>query len=131
LKFHFIVKSDDCGLEEAVIPVPRNGKATNASIEYKLISSRPYEFTQEEVQFKTYVIKNNLENSSSLKELREQFFNKSRACFRASPLVKSYGWGIHYNGEGLVAIYDSSSKEYQQFLSDENVKVLKGMRSKR
>ncbi|OCA87617.1 hypothetical protein A8F94_07090 [Bacillus sp. FJAT-27225] len=127
----FIVKSEDCELKEAVIPGPRNGKPTIASIEYEIISSSPYQFSQEDVQFQTYAAKNQLQDSPNLEELREQFFAKSRACFRASPLVKKYGWGIHYNEDGLIALYNSGSDEYQTFLRDGIVKILKGMRSKR
>jgi beta-xylosidase len=130
----FILVSEDSPVERAVIPQPKKGKPTIASIEYDLISRHPYEFTQDEVQFQTYLIKHAMEterDSDKLQELREQFFAKSRACFRASPLVKQYGWGIHYNEEGKVALYGVNTDEYNRLRDSEQVTKLKGMRSKR
>lgn len=126
----FITISEDSTIISAIVPIPRNEKPTIASIEYDLIKNNPYRYTQEDVQFKTYLVKNQIE-SNNIDELREQFFTKPRACFRASPLVKKYGWGIHYDAEGKISIYDVKSEPYNQFLKLENLTILKGIRSKR
>lgn len=126
----FIIVSEDSPVEHAVVPLPRNEKPTIASIEYDLIHQNPYEYTQEEVQFLTYLVKNPME-STMLEETRERFLAKPKPCFRASPLVKKFGWGIHYNDEGKISIYDVDSENYQQFLHLEEITILKGMRSKR
>ncbi|MEK4013737.1 DUF6157 family protein [Peribacillus sp. FSL M8-0224] len=125
-----ITISEDSKVSSAKVPVIKNGKLTIAYIEHDLINNNPYKFTQEDVQFKTYLIKNQLEAENAA-ELREQFFSKSKACFRASPLVKNYGWGIHYNNQGKVAIYDVNSEMYNQLLKQDDITKLKGMRSKR
>src|SRR4051812_23956075 len=119
----FIIKAEDCKLDNSVIPSERNGEPTVASIEYALISSNPYAYTQEDVQFLTYLIKNQLEETNDTEAHREQFFAKPKPCFRASPLVKTYGWGIHYNDEGRIAVYDCSAEAYQQFLSSCSEKI--------
>lgn len=126
----FITVSEDSIATSAIIPVPRREKPTIASIEYDLMKNNPYKYVQADVQFKTHLIKNQIE-SDNTDELREQFFTKSKACFRASPLVKKYGWGIHYDGEGKVAIFNVNSETYNEFLNMDNINVLKGMRSKR
>lgn len=125
----FIKISEDSDVNSAIIPLLRNNKPTIASIEYDLISNNPYKYTQEDVQFQTYLIKNQI-NSDQL-DCREHFIQKPKACFRASPLVKKYGWGIHYDDEGKLAIYDVNSEGYEQFLNSDNITLLKGMRSKR
>lgn len=125
-----ITISEDSKVTSAKVPVIRNEKPTIAYIEHDLINNNPYKFTQEDVQFKTYLIKNQMEAENAA-ELREQFFSKSKACFRASPLVKNYGWGIHYNNQGKIAIYDVNSEMYNQLLKQEDITKLKGMRSKR
>lgn len=125
-----ITISDDSKVSSAKVPVIKNGKTTIAYIEHDLINNNPYKFTQEDVQFKTYLIKNQMEAENAA-ELREQFFSKSKACFRASPLVKNYGWGIHYNNQGKIAIYDVNSEKYNQLLKQDDITKLKGMRSKR
>lgn len=124
-----ITISEDSKVTSAKVPVIRNEKPTIAYIEHDLINNNPYKFTQEDVQFKTYLIKNQMEAENAA-ELREQFFSKSKACFRASPLV-NYGWGIHYNNQGKVAIYDVNSEMYNQLLKQDDITKLKGMRSKR
>ncbi|MFS0762283.1 DUF6157 family protein [Peribacillus phoenicis] len=125
-----ITISDDSKVSSAKVPVIKNGKTTIAYIEHDLINNNPYKFTQEDVQFKTYLIKNQMEAENAA-EFREQFFSKSKACFRASPLVKNYGWGIHYNNQGKIAIYDVNSEKYNQLLKQADITKLKGMRSKR
>jgi hypothetical protein len=70
-------------------------------------------------------------DSSNLDELREQFFSKPKACFRASPLVKKFGGGIHYDSQGKIAIYDVNSETYNKLLNSNNITLVKGMRSKR
>ncbi|WP_409271164.1 DUF6157 family protein [Neobacillus sp. SCS-31] len=126
----FITVSEDCKATEAMEPSVKNNKQTVASIEYHLIKNNPYRFTQDDVQFETH-IKRNHSGSTELDGLREQFFAKPKACFRASPLVKTYGWGIHYDNDGKVAIYGIDSPEYKDFLHSDSVKVIKGIRSKR
>ncbi|CAN7629486.1 DUF6157 family protein [Peribacillus frigoritolerans] len=125
-----ITISEDSKVSSAQVPVIKNEKPTIAYIEHDLINNNPYKFTQEDVQFKTYLIKNQMEAENAA-ELREQFFSKSKACFRASPLVKNYGWGIHYNNQGKIAIYDVNSEMYNQLLKQDDITKLKGMRSKR
>ncbi|WP_318293179.1 DUF6157 family protein [Peribacillus frigoritolerans] len=122
--------SEDSKVSSAKVPVIKNEKPTIAYIEHELINNNPYKFTQEDVQFKTYLIKNQMEAENAA-QLREQFFSKSKACFRASPLVKNYGWGIHYNNQGKIAIYDVNSEMYNQLLKQDDITKLKGMRSKR
>ncbi|TQR19410.1 DUF6157 family protein [Psychrobacillus vulpis] len=126
----FIIISEDSTATSAIVPVPKNDKPTIASIEHDLIFNNPYVYTQEDVQFQTYLTKKNIE-SNELEELRNEFFSKPKACFRASPLVKKYGWGIHYDETGKIAIYDVKNKSYHQFLQVDNITILKGMRSKR
>ncbi|MEK4066495.1 DUF6157 family protein [Peribacillus sp. FSL R5-0717] len=125
-----ITISEDSKVSSAKVPVIRNEKPTIAYIEHDLINNNPYKFTQEDVKFKTYLIKNQMEAENAA-ELREQFFSKSKACFRASPLVKNYGWGIHYNNQGKIAIYDVNSEMYNLLLKQDDITKLKGMRSKR
>ncbi|HBJ01015.1 MAG TPA: hypothetical protein DDY89_09465 [Lysinibacillus sp.] len=126
----FIKISEDSEVTSAVTPLPRNNKPTIASIEFDLIRHNPYKYTEEDVQFQTYLIKNQIE-SNSLDEIRKQSFQNSKACFRASPLVKRYGWGIHYDDEGKLALYDVNSEGYERFLHSDQITLLNGMRSKR
>ncbi|WP_047981867.1 DUF6157 family protein [Ornithinibacillus contaminans] len=126
----FITASEDSTATSAIIPQPRNEKPTIASIEYNLIKHNPYTYTQDDVQFRTYIEKYQI-TTDNLAALREEIFSKPKACFRASPLVKKYGWGIHYDESGKLALYEIDGEAYQSFLENEQITKLKGMRSKR
>ena len=86
---------------------------------FVLIAQQPYSF--EAVDF----IKEDYPKE------REQFFSKGQPCLRASPLTKSYGFGVHSNKEGKVAIYGMETEEYQEFISDKEIIKTKAMRSSR
>lgn len=64
-------------------------------------------------------------------QARAQFFSKGQACLRASPLTKTYGFGIHSNAEGKVALYGMETAAYEKLWADPNVKKVKAMRSSR
>ena len=70
-------------------------------------------------------------NKQDLKEEQQKFFSKGQACFRASPLTKKYGWGVHNDENGKVAIYGAETQEYKNFIADEAIKKVKAMKSKR
>ena len=51
---------------------------------------------------------------------------------RASPLPKKYGWGVHHDRAGRIALYGVESEEYRRFASGAGgVKVVMALRSKR
>ena len=125
----FIEVAEDCPVQSAEIPPQKGESKTVANFQFEMIAEKPYQFTSDEVIFKGYVFKNNL--TSNLEQEREIFFSKGQACLRASPLPKRYGWGVHHNQEGKVAIFPMESEEYQAFMQDPGVKKYKAMRSKR
>lgn len=52
---------------------------------------------------------------------------------RASALGKKYGWGVHYDAHGKMALYGLDSREYEQFTEPrtDGLKLLLAMRSRR
>ncbi|WP_344308138.1 DUF6157 family protein [Brevibacterium samyangense] len=58
-------------------------------------------------------------------------FARGQPCLRSSPLAKRYGWGFHYDAEGRVALVPVGSPEYEAFVTDDSLTVVKAMRSKR
>lgn len=123
----FIEVADDCKAGCAEIPPLKNGEPTAANIQFELLSRNPYKFTSDEVLFKVFAVKNDI-IESELFEARQQFFSKGQACFRASPLTKRYGWGIHYNAEGKMALVALESETYEKFATDKQLKVVKAMK---
>ena len=124
----FIEVAEDTKATEGVVPPIRGVKKTVANYEYELVSKNPYKYTSDDVFFSVYAERNELPNN---KKERETFFSKGRPCFRASPLTKTYGWGVHSNWEGKVAIYGLGSKEYLKHIKDKKTEKKKAMRSKK
>jgi hypothetical protein len=126
----FIEVAEDSPVKAAEIPPKKGDEKTIANIQFEMISNNPYKYTSDDVIFSAYIIKQNLAKENYEKE-RQSFFSKGQACFRSSPLPKRYGWGIHSNAEGKIAIYGAESGEYKKYSEDKNLKHLKAMRSKR
>jgi len=122
--------SDDCPANIGEVPPLKVDKPTIANIQFELISKNPYKFTSDDVLFKAYAIKNDL-TEKEIDESKKLFFSKGQACFRASPLTKRYGWGVHSNSEGKIAIFGVESKEYEKLKSDNSTQTVKAMKTKR
>lgn len=120
--------SDDCKVTTGQIPALKNDKKTIAYRQFELISKNPYRFTSDDVLFQVYADKNDL-TEKEYKTAREQFFSKGQACFRASPLTKQFGWGLHSDSNGKIALYGMETEEYHQFAEDPKIKKVKAMRS--
>ena len=126
----FIEVAEDCPVASAEIPPQKGTDKTVANLQFDLLKSSPYQYTSDEVLFSVYASKNEV-TATELAAEREKFFSKGQACFRASPLTKRYGWGVHANAEGKIALYALESEEYQKLAGDKSLKVVKAMRSKR
>ncbi|CAA9892770.1 conserved hypothetical protein [Candidatus Methylobacter favarea] len=125
----FIEVAEDCPVKVAEVP-PRKGEApTVASMQFELLNGNPYKYTSDDVLFQVHAIRNNIARKNYAR-IREEFFAKGQPCFRSSPLAKRYGWGVHSDAEGRIAIFSIESKEYATLAKDKNFKHLKAMRSK-
>ncbi len=118
----FIAASEDC---RAAGAIPTK-EGSIAAVHYRLLAIEPYRHTQEDVLY--------VSSASARKgepEDRAAFFTKSLACLRCSPLVKNYGWGIHFDAEGRAAAYAGGTDEYHKFSNDASLKQTRGMRSRK
>lgn len=99
-----------------------------------MLAGAPYRFTEREVQFAVDLARlgrSANEVAAERASLVREFFSKSRACFRASPLPKKFGWGMHYDAEGRIALCAVESDEYRRLSDDPSVKQLAAMRTSR
>lgn len=126
----FIEVAEDCPVQEAQIPPIKGDNKSIANLQYEMVFNNPYEHTSDDVLFHCHAVKNEL-NAEELKKARRIYFSKGQACFRASPLTKRYGFGVHHNEVGKMAIYPVESEEYARFASDPKLTHLKAMRSKK
>lgn len=126
----FILIAEDSDVEKGMEPPEKNGQHTIAGLQYNLIHTAPYKFTSDEVLFQVHAIRKCIPKDDWAAE-RKVFFSKAQACFRASPLPKKFGWGIHFNEEGKMALIGKETAEYQALCESKELKILKAMRTKR
>lgn len=124
----FIEVSEDCPVFESEIPKQRGDSKSVALLQFEMIAHNPYRYTSDEVIFNIHALRNDLSVNESNHEI---FFSKGQPCFRASPLSKRYGWGIHFDENGKMALYNLDSPEYQNLKADPDLKHLKAMRNKK
>lgn len=126
----FILVADDCPAGRGEKPPVKGDKRTVANMQFEMVKNNPYKYTSDEVLFQVYADKKDL-TSDEYEAEREKFFSRGQACFRASPLAKRYGWGVHSNKEGKIAIYGRDTEMYQKLANDKGVTVVKAMRTSR
>lgn len=126
----FIAIADDCPVAEGEIPPVKGDKRTVANLQFDMVIKQPYKYTSDDVIFEVYAEKNGI-SAGARKKAREEFFSKGQPCLRASPLTKRYGWGVHNDKNGKIAIYASGTTEYNKLMKDKNLKVVKAMKSAR
>ena len=118
----FIETAEDCPASAGEAP-PYREPETAAQIEYKMLSGHPYLHTSDDVIYAS---------SGKRKGIsREDFFAKGQPCLRSSALTKRYGWGIHSDALGRVAMYGVGTEEYKALSADEGILHLRAMRTKK
>ena len=130
----FIRVAEDCPARSGEEPQPRGGNPTVATLQYAMVAKSPYKYTSDDVVFATSSPGRALDGKATKKArslAREAFFSKGQACMRASPLGKRFGWGVHADSEGRIAIYAVDSKRYQALAGDPKITQVRAMRSKR
>ena len=99
-----------------------------------MLADAPYKYTSDDVVFATSAPGRALAAKATKKErvlAREAFFSRGQACMRASPLGKRFGWGVHADTQGRIAVYAVDSKRYQALAGDPDITQVRAMRSKR
>ena len=122
--------ADDCPATEGQVPQARGGKKTKTVVEYELLVKHPYTYTEEDIAFEVYAVLHDIAKASWPIE-RETFLSKGHPHLRVSPLAKRYGWGIHNNADGKIALIAVESPAYKQLLDDPGTTKIKAFRSSR
>lgn len=126
----FIEVADDCPVSAAQAPPLTRGLKTSAVLQYEMIIAQPYVFSSDDVLFEVFARRQGL-GERERQAARQRFFAKDQACLRASPLPKRYGWGVHHDHEGRVALVAVDSDEYRAMTEDPSLAHLKALRSRR
>jgi hypothetical protein len=126
----FIEIAEDCPVKKGEMPPQKKAKKTVANLQFEMLINSPYQFTSDEVLFTVFAQRKEF-GKEEIEAERIQYFSKGQPCFRTSPLTKRYGWGVHYNAKGKLAIFGAETKEYHGFLLDDTVEKVRAMKSKR
>lgn len=118
----FIAVAEDCPVAKAEEP-PLREPPSVARIQYDMLIAAPYRHTSDDVIYESQGKRRGLS--------REEFFSKGQPCLRASPLTKRYGWGVHCDAEGRIALIPTGTQEYQELAADPALTHVPAMRSRR
>jgi hypothetical protein len=116
----FIEVAHDCPVVVAVAPPIREPQSA-ARIEYEMVIDSPYRYTSDDVLYQSHGHRRGLH--------RDEFFSKGQPCMRASCLTKRYGWGIHTDAEGRIALVARESDDYLRLAADPTLHHLTALRS--
>jgi hypothetical protein len=118
------------GTKAVAAVAPPVGKGSVAERQFALLDGHDYELTSDDVIFTVFCDRKQIAPSDR-EAARAQFFSKGQPCLRTSPLAKTYGWGIHSDGQGRVALVPMKSARYQALLADDATTKLPAMKSSR
>ena len=130
----FIQVAEDCPAV-AASPPPERATASVAGLTYRMIADAPYGHTSDDVVFTVWADRRGIPPADR-DAARREFFAKGQPCLRASDLGKRYGWGLHFDAAGRVALVPIGSAQYARLAGGvapdgTPVTVLRAMRSRR
>jgi hypothetical protein len=97
---------------------------------WRMISASPYQLTSDDVIFGVFAKRKGIP-AKQQGEARSAFFSNGQACLRASQLVKQYGWGVHHDAQGRVALIAAERPQYAALSASPCLTCVPGMRSSR
>lgn len=118
----FIAVAEDCPVTHAEEP-PLREPPSVARTQFDMLIAAPYRYTSDDVIYESHGKRKGLS--------REEFFSKGQPCFRASPLTKRYGWGVHCDSGGRIALVPAGSDRYRELTDDPALQQVRAMRSSR
>lgn len=123
----FIAVAADCPVTRGETPAKAG---SIAALQLELLQAQPYALTSDDLLFEVHARRVGIADADRA-SARVTFFAKSQACLRASPLVKTHGWGLHHDAEGRVAAYGVETETYRELAGRADLKQVAGMRSRR
>lgn len=110
--------------------VPPAGKGSIAEMQFALVHDHDYELTSDDAIFTVFADRLGVDEADRARA-RDEFFSKGQACLRTSPLAKTYGWGIHADSAGRIALIPMGSSAYDALVNDEATTRRPAMKSSR
>ena len=118
MKEELIEVAGDSEVDHAMEPPDGGTKKNIQRIMYEVLIENPYRYTEIELLHEVHVVRRN----------RDDLKLKSYTIKR-SPLVKRFGWGIHRNQEGKLALISVESDLYREL--QESIKTTRAYLNKK
>lgn len=115
VKNTFIIISEDCPTVGGRVPPHEDGRPSEARLQYELLSQHPYEYDIEALNFTVHCLRY---GKDPVRASKAEFLSRPQPCLRTSPLTQTYGWGVHYDWAGRIALYPANSIAYQRLMRD-------------
>jgi hypothetical protein len=130
----FITIAPDSAATRGTTPPVREPPSLAARC-HALIAAAPYALTSDDVLFTAFADARGVAEADRA-AARAAFFSKGQPCLRASALTKTYGWGVHHDAAGRVALVGVDDPAYAALAAGrgpagEALTVVAAMRSKR
>jgi Family of unknown function (DUF6157) len=122
-----ISASPDCKASTGTVP---SKEGTIAALQHEMLAAAPYQMSSDDLLCAVEARRKGIARNK-FAAFRKAFFSEPRACLRGSPLVKSYGWGIHHDGNGRMALVGRETSTYAAMMTDPSIAKVAGMRSRR
>lgn len=123
----FIAVAADCPASAGDTPAKAG---TIAALQLELLRAQPYALTSDDLLFEVHARRSGIADADRA-SARAAFFARPQACLRASPLVKTHGWGLHHDKHGRVAAYAVETEAYRSLAGRADLKQVCGMRNAR
>ncbi len=130
----FILVAGDTSASHRAEPPLRESHPSIPARQFAMIHDHPYRYTSGEVIFEVHADRAGIPHSQR-EAARDEYFSTGRPCLRASDLAKKYGWGIHCDDQGRLALVGMETPEYAAFVeratANTDLTAVKAMRSSR
>lgn len=98
-----IAVADDSTATIGTVPTRKPDNPSVASRTFEMIWRHPYRYTSGDVIFAVFAERHGIPEEERA-AAREEFYSRGQPCLRSSDLGKRYGWGIHADGAGRIAL---------------------------
>lgn len=114
-----------------VAPVaPPVGRASIAEMQFAMMHGHDYELTSDDVIFAVFADRKGVA-ADECAAARDRFSSQGQPCMRASPLAKKYGWGVHADETGRVALVAMGTSAYDAMVNDDAIIKRPAMKTSR
>jgi hypothetical protein len=127
-----ILIAPDCPALRGVVPASKRVPRPFPVVQFEVLSNEPYRLSYTESLCEVHARQNGLGETSFDDELVKTLLRK-HPCPRTSALPKRYGWGIHVDTNGKLALWACDSAEYRRLARSKpgTLQLVFALRSKR